>query len=291
MLILRISGMIAFFLWSNLFAQEEELPPEKIKTAKIKSLTTTTFQVNSEGGTEKIKTERFEYDPQGKLVRRMDFGKGDFPETSTQIRYDERGNKIFQELIRHKEKDTLNVTWTYRYEDNKMVAMYNSNTPVYKTYQYDTAGRLIEEKDVDPSGKIIATHTWHYNDQGLLAEEIQSQEFLTRIYNWQYNEAGKKTIFYFTRKHTFEGETTTREKETYEYNSQGQLAKLLYYNPSGQLESFIRYYYDPQGLLIREEAGETEYAYKYDQRGNLTEKKKTVRGKVPGFVRNSYEFR
>ncbi|MEZ4773678.1 MAG: hypothetical protein R3D00_10895 [Bacteroidia bacterium] len=274
-----------------LFSQAEELTPEKIKKAHIRAMTTTTFQITAEGTPEKIKTEKFEYNPEGKLIGRIDYGKGSSPETSTQIRYDERGNKVFQMLVRHKDNDTLTVTWQYRYENNLISEMHNSNTAVYKAYSYDSEGRLITEKDVSPDGTIIATHSWEYDDNGLLKEETETQEFLTRTYSWQYDAKGRKTTFYFTRTHTFEGETTTREKETYEYDDKGHLAKSVYYDVSGQMKAFTRYYYDAQGLLIKEEAGDTEYLYKYDNKGNLTEKKKTIRGKVPGFVRNIYEFR
>ncbi|MEZ4828639.1 MAG: hypothetical protein R3C61_20495 [Bacteroidia bacterium] len=274
----------------SMTGQPDGRTPESISRAGIRAMTTTTFQITSGGEIEKIKTERFEYNREGNLVRRVDYGSGNVPETSTRISYDSRGNKVSQELIRHKEKDTLHVEWQYKYEADQIVEMHNNNTDIYKTYTYDTEGRMIAETDIDAGGKMIASHTWIYDKAGLLTEEKEEQQFLIRTYTWQYDQKGRKTVLFFTRTHTFEGEVSTMEKETYEYDTAGRLAKTTRTGADGQIQAFSRMYYDPNGLLIKEETGDTEYIYKYDTKGNLTEKKKTIRGKVPGFVKNSYEF-
>lgn len=288
------SYLMVFFLVLSVITvrgQQDLLSEEEIRERGIREMTVLRLDIKPGGVKDQVRKEVFTYDQEGKLVGRVDFGKGNSPETSAVFRYDEKGNKVFQELRQHRGNKSLSVSWEYEYDGTLVVEMHNSNTPMYKTYAYDSEGRLISEKDFNETDELVSHITYQWDEEGKLLEQTEKLQFLIRSKTYQYDSEGRKSTVHLTREHNFEGNTITREKETYEYDDQGHLAKYMYWNQEGELTTYTRYYHDPAGNLIREELGETIYVYQYDERNNLTEKKKKVRGNVTGIIQIEYKFR
>ena len=275
---------------SDVFTQDGRIGKDEILEKGIKSVKTDYLQVSQQGKLAKIKAEKFVYDAKGNLIGRIEYNGDDKPLTSTHIRYDEQGNQIHQKLEQYQEEKNLEVSWENIYRDGKLVEVRNSNTPAIKTFEYDQAGRVIAQKDIDANGKIFGLKNYEYDERGNLIRQKELLDFLEREFVYLYNEDNQKTRTLFTRKNTFEGGEETTEMEDYSYNTKGDLAKTVYRDRTGKITSFSQFYYNKSGKLIKEERGETQYLYKYDDKGNLIEKKKTIKGNVQLVEKIIYEF-
>jgi YD repeat-containing protein len=279
-----------FVILGKLSAQEGRLSKEVILKQGIKSVTTEYYQVSSQRGLMKVKAEKFGYDQRGNLVERMEYDRNGEPETSTRIRYDEHDQQIYQQLIQHDQNRTLEVSWLNTYEDGKIVEVKNSNTPAVKTFAYDQQGRIISQTDTDANGKVFGLKTFEYDEKGNIVKQKDVINFLERTFVHQYNQSNQKTRTVLTKENKFEGGEKTVAMEDYSYNAKGKLAKTVFRDNSGSIQAFSQFYYDKSGKLIKEEKGETHFLYKYDDRGNLIEKKKTIKGKVQLVEKIIYAF-
>lgn len=119
-------------------------------------------------------------------------------------------------------------------------------------YQYDNTGKRI--RMTDPDGNIL---NYKYDNTGRLVEITDGNK--TTIVEYQYDNADR-----LTRKILGNGAYST-----YEYNTSGEILKLVHYDPSGDVISYFYYTYDAAGNRLSRKTIEGVESYTYDSLNQL----------------------
>lgn len=194
-------------------------------------------------------------------------------------------------------------TESYTYENGILtqVTMRESDDTDITTFGYYEDGKLkwqntFHEKDFENKKSPYREVDYIYDASGLLTEETVKEDYEKSTYQYTYDENGnvterlwlKKGEFYSRNYYVydahgqytqsgFEYEWGAKQDVTYttEYDAQNRPVRIDSVSaPSGYTESY-EYRYDSAGNKIymkKIEDGKTiyEYAYTYDQNGNLT---------------------
>lgn len=164
-------------------------------------------------------------------------------------------------------------------------------------YIYNKDGKLLAHKDVDREGAISESTIYTYNEEGLLTEECEYDEYKPedrKLYTYnslkkpilikELDEDGniEKTIKYSYSKNN--GIDTVCEYddegalETLELYSKGKVIESSEFDTDdGSLEDFMTFDYNSKGLLIskkdfdEDKELQEELTYKYDNNDNIIE--------------------
>jgi len=167
-----------------------------------------------------LSSYKYEYDSDGKLIRRTDFENLD-----RKYEYDNQGNQTRELMF---DSEGLMGSWTYKYDHNGnrierngylgesfverwiieydggnrkvleyMVSEEPDNTPTTERieYEYDTKDKLVKTVSTDPDRKdrAVAVNTYHYNDQGDKTKHYSMNGFhnsreVTKTYQYEYDK-------------------------------------------------------------------------------------------------------
>ncbi len=140
----------------------------------------------------------------------------------------------------------------YEYEmgevSRRTVSKYNRMMLPDSIYVYDGAGALEE------------AYLYEYNDAGLLVKQsnVDSKNVLRLITEYEYNEDGR------VAKETYKkGSGTVASYTTYDYNDNGTVSRESSYTPEGELNGYLEYVYDENGKFVE------QVEYVKDEDGNF----------------------
>lgn len=152
---------------------------------------------------------------------------------------------------------------------------YNGHIRLYKKYNYDDKGKLLEINCFDGNGTLLTKHSFKHDSQGNDSLEIINnfQNNKTTIYKYTYDKNGNKLsmngLNHIGIKFIF---------EQFKYDLKGNIIEELSFKPDDILSHKFIYKYDAENKLVEKrtfyysiDSTENIYFYKYDLENNLIE--------------------
>lgn len=175
---------------------------------------------NTEGEVESLVEN--EYDAQGRVASSSQFDEGEELSQKNVFEYDEDG-KVLKKGCFYGEGSPEYAT-RYVYEDGKLVREDSYNEDEFdfteKSYEYDENGRLKCQTDYDEDGKVMYRYTRDYDENDRLAkmlyEEVMAND--SRTYLFSYDENGRKI-----KDLTYNFNDKLIAKSYYVYDEEGRL--------------------------------------------------------------------
>ena len=141
------------------------------------------------------------------------------------------------------------------------------------TYKYDNKGNKIESNSFDPDRRLSSKSTYKYDDKGNKIEQnfFNSDGSLSFKYTYKYDDKGNQI-----EENWFGSNVSSSFKHTYKYDDKGNQIEQNYFDPDGRLSLKYTYKYDDKGNQIEENSFISDgnlddkytYKYTYDQQGN-----------------------
>lgn len=217
----------------------------------------------------------FQYDKSRNLTE-YENSSDDWGHYTREFTYDSKGNlkkEVYTDVDEYEYSDEENeyypTVYTYKYSGSFLTEVKITENGMIrgeKTYNYDSAGRLIEAA-FSKDGKTKESFSYIYDAVGNLVREtkVTDGEYDDYEYNYTYDakgllvkESGKEPMDW-----TYE--------TTYEYDSAKRLIKETYSNSNGYKYN-AKYSYDSKGRLKKAVDGSYTENYSYDKNGNLSKK-------------------
>ncbi|MDR0725775.1 MAG: hypothetical protein LBF59_07205 [Prevotellaceae bacterium] len=167
------------------------------------------------------------------------------------------------------------------YDKSGNIASENKETPTVKgyfntKYRYD-ANKRLSKKEVSSSGKLFATHVYHYDDSGNVAKREIKKKSGYDIYDEEFE-------YKYDEKNRLVEETHRDGKKynriVYVYNDKDQLVRRAEHNERGGITYETDYTYDELDNLSAETSAyrgtptfNYSYVYEYDNQGNWINKR------------------
>lgn len=186
------------------------------------------------------RTIGYEHDAAERITRK-DLASGEW----VNYAYDDRGNLV--------EAADANGTSIYTYDENDYLLRINYPTARWLEFTYDEAGRRATS--LDQTGHRL---DYHYDEAGRLAR--MTDETDVEIVRYEYDAAGR-----LARKTVGNGLRTD-----YGYDAAGQLVSLVNRAPDDSIISRFDYTYDRRGRRVAVSTQYGDWAYEYDDVGQLT---------------------
>jgi hypothetical protein len=167
-----------------------------------------------------------------------------------------------------------------------------SGSEKLSTLKYDSKGFLTETIIYDPEGKVQATFSYDYDNNGRRSKTSRFENGkLVNYYTYVYNEHGNKI-----KAERFNSSGEIEEYYIYEYDDDGNLVSEEWYSAPGEKIYSIENDYQ-NGLKTKSSTFDEnekmiyEYVYQYDQKGNIVEELKyDDLGKKAGVIQYLYKY-
>jgi len=245
---------------------------EKKKVKKIEELT----QLISSSGDEVLNefiTYQQLFNEAGKTILTAAWESNGILQNKSTYTYDEKGNRIAEEIFL--DEENISEHWTYIYdEEGKLVkkaveyadgsiSSYQKNIEPENTYKWIAT---------DEAGELEGREISKYNDKELLLINIEEDDegFEMLRKEFDYDENGNmiaQTIY--------ENEEPS-SKEMMQYDENNNLIQSVRLSPNGNKISETKYCYDQNNNLSHRDINEEiRVAYTYDAKGNQIEVKQS----------------
>jgi len=245
---------------------------EKKKVKKIEELT----QLISSSGDEVLNefiTYQQLFNEAGKTILTAAWESNGILQNKSTYTYDEKGNRIAEEIFL--DEENISEHWTYVYdEEGKLVkkaveyadgsiSSYQKNTEPENTYKWIAT---------DEAGELEGREISKYNDKELLLINIEEDDegFEMLRKEFDYDENGNmiaQTIY--------ENEEPS-SKEMMQYDENNNLIQSVRLSPNGNKINETKYFYDQNNNLSHRDINEEiRVAYTYDAKGNQIEVKQS----------------
>lgn len=211
-----------------------------------------------------------------RVRRKMDDGKYRFFDKVSEIRYDERGNKIYtldesgrESFFKYDENNNLlndgDYDYTYDENGNLLSKKYVYDEFFLEEYKYDENGNKTEFINKCNKYDNGTVYHYEYNDQGKLCKITQEGSEDTGIFD--YDENGN--MIYEYNPFAENGYSLGREY-IYEYDDKNRVVAII---DKDNFEISLKY--DENGNLIEENYGLSfrDCYYEYDDHNRLLSKK------------------
>lgn len=271
--VVSVVGFVLCFLMSgNIFGQ---MIPPRVPKSHLKDL-------GLKGNVKTFKVTTYKAVDSFGIVKRgdkADFWKGDIVSV-----FDRQGYKT--EMNYYDKEANLTQKILYKYNNNQKRTtrdVYASSGKLINRniYFYDEGGYKVAYKGYNAKGEIMESFIYKNDDKGRELEEVCSKTTASFCgkYTYAYNEAGKITQlcrYKNTHKQAEDCEKYTYDKsgnlvETSLYKDNNLVYRVAHkYNKSG--DEINQRLFDNKGTLTKEK----KFTYKYDTRGNWTEKTEFV---------------
>lgn len=181
------------------------------------------------------------------LISYKDFDKYGNVDNSTNLEYDDDGNKI-----KSNHYDAENVLKSFF------------------VMSYDRFGNLIEENRFEPDGQLLWKDIYNYDSNGNMVEHssYNSNGDLKYKYVYEYDSDGNETSLI-----KFNTNKEIEFKEAYSYINNNLLKEMIKYNSEGKISYSNKYFYNDKNDVIKiESVLDDKFDYKYDEQNNWIEK-------------------
>lgn len=198
----------------------------------------------------------------GRIIEKITYNKQNNPVDRMTYAYDKDGNVIEENLFLGLEK--VQVKNNYKYDNNQKVAeiRYDKDNNIIFSTSFGYEGDNLVYKEVENGeGKTEYLEKMTYTENGDLKSKTIIDHFdnIETTEEYSYDANGNKTGWSVTKN------GTPYIKSSYSYNENGDIVRSVIIDGEGR------------------PVDDREYSYKYDEKGNWTEKAITVNG-TPSFV-------
>ena len=225
----------------------------------------------------------YEYDASGNQIKEIQYSGDGTVEQENYYEYDANGNKIKMW------NDFSNSTYEYDANGNmikEIWADYLAGTWTgVTTYEYDEKGRRTKGTSTSQWGndysKSEAEFVYEDMEEGYILS-VYSEGVLTEKYEADnkdlinkkiaYGQNGGQSVYCYEREYDADGRLTTetemliRSEKTYEYDTDGKLAKVIERHGDEVLDERC-YEYDANGNVVKEVGAAGTITYEYDAEG------------------------
>jgi hypothetical protein len=215
----------------------------------------------------------YKYDSIGNIIEEVSYDKNGIIHKKKNYQYNGSGNKIEENYFDHKnwgrlkiDRKSINIqdpnfeymltaTSTFNYDLKGNLIQESNFFPKDSLenrliYKYDLIGNQIENIFYNADGTIVWKRNYAYNSSRNIIEYTQNKNGAKEKYTCKYDSLGNiiDLVYYFSSKLS-DGYKLVN-KESFKYNSLGDMIEVSKYDEKGILQSRDTFNYDALGNLI-----------------------------------------